>query len=138
MELLHRDITDRIINVFYCAYDELGSGFLEKICQTAMVIALRDAGLRVDERVSFEVPFRGHLLGTFVADIVVEGLVLIEIKSKSAMTPRDEAQTMNYLRASTLEVALLMNFGPKPEFVRRVLTNDRKGQRGSHPPVAQK
>jgi GxxExxY protein len=72
-----------------------------------------------------------------VADIVVEGLVLIEIKSKSAMTPSDEAQTMNYLRASTLEVGLLMNFGPKPAFVRRVLTNDRKAQRGAHPPVVQ-
>jgi GxxExxY protein len=137
MELLHRDITERIINVFYAVYDELGSGFLEKICQTAMVMALREAGLRVNERVSFEVLFRGQLLGIFVADIVVEGLVLIEIKSKSAMTPRDEAQTMNYLRASTLEVALLMNFGPKAEFRRRVFTNDRKAQRGAHPAVAQ-
>lgn len=136
MELLHRALTDRIINVFYIAYDELGSGFLERICQIAMVMALRSAGLIVEERVPFEVYFRSELIGSFVADIVVEGLVLIEIKSKSALTPTDEAQVMNYLRASTLEVALLMNFGPKPEFRRRFLTNDRKAQRGAHPETA--
>jgi GxxExxY protein len=136
MELLHRDLTDRILSVFYAVYDELGSGFLERVCQTAMVMALRAAGLRVAERVPFEVYFRGELIGTFIADIVVEGLVLIEIKSKSVLTPMDEAQTMNYLRASTLEVALLMNFGPKPDFRRRVLTNDRKTQRGARPDLA--
>jgi GxxExxY protein len=136
MELLHRELTDRIINVFYGTYDELGSGFLERICQTAMVMALRSAGLRVLERVPYEVYFRGELLGTFIADIVVEGLVLIEIKSKSGLTPGDEAQVMNYLRASDLEVALIMNFGPTPQFRRRVFTNQRKAQRGEHPAVA--
>ena len=136
MELLHRELTDRIINVFYAVYDELGSGFLEKICQAAMVMALRSAGLKVAERVPFEVYFRGQLLGTFIADIVVEGLVLIEIKSRSALTLSDEAQVMNYLRASDLEVALIMNFGSKPEFRRRVYTNVRKAERGAHPAVA--
>jgi GxxExxY protein len=135
MELLHRELTDRIINVFYAVYDELGSGFLEKICQAAMVMALRSAGLKVAERVPFEVYFRGQLLGTFIADIVVEGLVLIEIKSRSALTMSDEAQVMNYLRASNLEVALIMNFGAKPEFRRRVYTNARKAERGAHPAV---
>jgi len=137
MELLHRPLTDRIINVFYAVYDELGTGFLEKVCQAAMVKALRSAGLKVAERVPFEVYFRGELIGTFIADIVVEGLILIEIKSKSGLTFADEAQAMNYLRASPLEVALIMNFGPKPEFRRRVFTNDRKAQRGSHPESAE-
>ena len=126
MELLHRDLTERIIAVFYAVHHELGSGFLEKICQAAMVIALREAGLTVAERVSYPVFFRQHLLGDFYADIVVDGLVLVEIKSKSSIHGHDEAQAMNYLRASTLEVALIMNFGPKPEHVRRILTNDRK------------
>ena len=87
----------------------------------------------VEERVPFDVYFRGELLGTFIADIVVQGLILIEIKSKSGLTFSDEAQAMNYLRASTLEVALIMNFGAKPEFRRRVYTNVRKAQRGEHP-----
>jgi GxxExxY protein len=112
MDRLHRQLTDRIINVFYAVYDELGAGFLEKICQTAMVMALRSAGFRVQERVPFEVCFRGELIGSFIADIVVEGLILIEIKSKSALISIDEAQALNYLRVSDLEVASIMNFGP--------------------------
>ena len=136
MDLLHRQLTDRIINVFYAVYDELGAGFLEKICQTAMVMALRSAGFRVQERVPFEVCFRGELIGSFIADVVVESLILIEIKSKSALTPIDEAQALNYLRVSDLEVALIMNFGPRPDFRRRVYTNDRKTQRGGRPDVA--
>ena len=126
MQLLHYDLTEKIIGVFYDVYRELGSGFLERICQSAMVIALREAGLTVLEGVSYPVHFRGQLLGTFRPDIVVNDLVLVEIKSKSALHPHDEAQAINYLRVSHLEVALIMNFGPKPEHNRRVLTNDRK------------
>lgn len=78
------------------------------------------------EHVPFEVFFRGELLGVFFADIVVDGRVLLEIKAATAISAYDEAQTINYLRASTLELALIMNFGPKREFRRRVLTNDQK------------
>jgi GxxExxY protein len=126
MQLLHGDVTERIIGVYHDVHHELGSGFFEKICQAAMVIALRAAGLAVAEHVPYAVYFRGHLLGEFYADIVIEKLVLVEIKSKSALHPHDEAQALNYLRASPLEVALIMNFGPKREYLRRVLTNDRK------------
>jgi len=126
MALLHQELTERIIGVFFEVYAELGHGFLEKICQRAMVIALRDAGLSVVERVPFPVTFRGELLGDFFADIVVNGLVLVEIKATGGLRPWDEAQALNYLRASDLEVALIMNFGPKPEHWRRILTNDRK------------
>ena len=126
MELLHCQLTEKIIGVFFDVYTELGSGFLERICQSAMVIAMREAGLTVLEGVSYPVHFRGQLLGTFRPDIVVNDLVLVEIKSKSALHPHDEAQALNYLRVSQLEVALIMNFGPKREHRRRVLTNDRK------------
>ena len=126
MTLLHHELTERIIAVFYDVYAELGYGFLEKIYQRAMIIALRDAGLPVVERNPFPVTFRGELLGDFFADIVVNDLVLVEIKAISALRPVDEAQALNYLRASHLEVALIMNFGPKKEYWRRILTNDRK------------
>jgi GxxExxY protein len=126
MELLHHDLTQRIIGVYYDVYAELGHGFLERVCQQAMVIALRDAGLRVAERVPFPVMFRGELLGEFFADIVVNDLILAEIKATSVLPPWVEAQALNYLRASPLEVALIMNFGPKREYRRRILTNDRK------------
>jgi GxxExxY protein len=82
--------------------------------------------LSVVERTPFPVLFRGQVLGEFFADIVVNGLVLLEIKAASALVPWHEAQAINYLRASPLEVALIMNFGPKRHYWRRVLTNDRK------------
>ena len=125
MELLHGDVTARIIKVFYKVHDELGFGFLEKVCQAAMVIALKSEGLHVAERV-VPVLFREQVIGVFIADLVVENKVLIEIKSKSALHPFDEAQAINYLRASDLEVALIMNFGPRATYQRRLLTNDCK------------
>jgi GxxExxY protein len=129
MALLHHALTERIIGVYYEVYAELGHGFLERVCQQALVIALREAGLSVAERVPFPVTFRGHLLGDFFGDIVVNGLVLVEVKAASSLHPWDEAQVLNYLRASPLEVALVFNFGPKREFRRQILTNDRKTPR---------
>jgi GxxExxY protein len=108
-------------------YSELGYGFLEKLYQRAMAIALTEAGLFVSRDTRFDVMFRGHCLGQFFADLIVENRVLLEIKATSALQPSDEAQVLNYLRASTIELALLLNFGPKRELKRRVLTNDRKG-----------
>jgi GxxExxY protein len=127
--LLDYEMTEQIIGIYYEVYAELGYGFLEKVCQRAMVIALRRAGLTVKECSPFPVWFRGHLLGDFFTDIIVNGLVLIEVKAASSLHPWDEAQVLNYLRASPLEVALILNFGPKCEFRRRILTNDRKTPR---------
>ena len=78
------------------------------------------------EQVRYEVKFRGQLLGVFFADIVVNGLEIVEVKAASSLHPWDEAQLLNYLRVSPLEVGLVFNFGPKREFRRRILTNDRK------------
>lgn len=138
MELLHYDLTEKIIGIFYDVYNETGSNFLERVVQTAMVIALRSAGLDVVERVSFPVFFRGGIIGEFFPDLVVKGVVLIEIKSKAALTGQDEAQAINYLRVSPLEVALILNFGNKPQVVRRVLSNARKSHRGVPGPVDSK
>ena len=126
MRMLHEDLTKRIVGVYYEVYNELGHGFLERVCQTAMVMALTEAGLSVVQNVPFQVWFRGVSIGDFVADVIVEGKVLVELKSASALHPWNEAQVLNYLRVSSLEVALLMNFGPKPEYRRRILTNERK------------
>jgi GxxExxY protein len=138
MELLHYDITEKIIGIFYDVYNETGSNFLEKVVQTALVIALRSAGLTVQERVSFPVFFRGEIIGEFFPDLIVNGVVLVEVKSKHVLVSMDEAQLINYLRVSTLEVALVLNFGAKPQVQRRVLSNARKSQRGAIPPVDSK
>ena len=86
MPLLHASLTEQIIGLYYDVYAELGHGFLERICQSALVIALREAGLSVVEQVPYEVKFRGHLLGKFFADAVVNELVLLEVKAEAACT----------------------------------------------------
>jgi len=123
---LHWDITERILGVFHEVHYEIGDGFLESICEAAMVIALREAGLEVTQDARFTVTFRGQEIGRFIPDMIVNGVVLVEIKSCREIEPRHKAQTINYLRVSPLEVALLLNFGPKPQFDRLILTNDRK------------
>lgn len=124
--LLHGELTEKIIGVYHAAHHELGDGYLEIICQKVMVIALRDAGLAASEGMRFDVHFRGHLIGSFYPDLVVNGLVLMELKSCPALEQRHRAQMINYLRASPLEVGLLLNFGPKREFERFVYGNERK------------
>lgn len=126
MPILHEEITEKILGVFYDVYNELGYGFLESVCQAAMVMALTQSRLQVEQNVPFQVWFRGVSIGSFAADLIVAGKVIVEIKSASALHPWNEAQLLNYLRVSSIEVGLLMNFGPKPEYRRRILTNDRK------------
>ena len=125
-DLLHQDLTERIIGVYYDVRRELGSGFLEKVCHRAMVIALRQAGLEVEEEVRLPVYFRGILIGDFSADMIVNGLVLVEVKCCPALEPRHKAQVINYLCACDLEVGLLFNFGAATQFQRLAFMNERK------------
>ena len=124
--LKHRELTEKIIGVFYDVYNEFGFGFLESCCQQAMMIALTQAGLRVEPEVPVPVWFRGQQVGLFYADLLVEGLVLIELESVRTIEPAHEAQLLHYLRATLLEVGLLLNFGHKPEFKRLAYDNARK------------
>ena len=124
--LLHRELTDSIIGVFYDVYNELGFGFLESVYEAAMVIALRDRGLQVDQQVAIPVWFRGQKIGTFEADLIVERSVIIELKAVRQVADAHIAQLMHYLRATQIEVGLVMNFGHTPEFKRRVFENTRK------------
>jgi GxxExxY protein len=98
---LHWDLTEKIIGAYHRAHYEFGSGFLEKLCQRVMVIALRDAGLSVEEQVPVLITFRGQVIGECVFDIVVNGLVLVEVKAGARLEPRHRAQVMNYLRAAS-------------------------------------
>lgn len=129
----HGQITSRVIKVFYDVYNELGHGFLESVYERAMCVALREAGLRVIAQHPISVNFRGQSIGEFIADLIVEDCVLIELKAARALDTSHEAQTLNYLRATDIEVGLLMNFGPKPEFKRLLFDNDRKAARPNFP-----
>jgi GxxExxY protein len=127
-EYLHEELTKRIIGVFYEVYNELGHGFLESVYHNAMVLALRQAGLMVESKVPVPVWFRGQQVGAFEVDILVERKVLLELKAVRALESAHEAQTLNYLRATPIEVGLLLNFGPKPQVRRFAFSNTRKRQ----------
>jgi GxxExxY protein len=118
--------THKIIGVFFDVYNELGAGFLESVYQTAMAMALEDAGLHCELEKPISVLFRGRPAGTFRADLVVERTVLLELKAARSIDEAFERQLLNYLRATDLEVGLLLNFGPKPGFRRLAYDNQRK------------
>ncbi|HLO40293.1 MAG TPA: GxxExxY protein [Phycisphaerales bacterium] len=122
----HRDLTDRIIGVFYAVYKELGSGFLESVYEHSMAVALAQAGIASIRQCPLQVHFRGQIVGEFRVDIIVENAVIMELKSARTICREHEAQVLNYLRASTMEVALILNFGPRPELRRLAYENTRK------------
>lgn len=122
----HEELTGRVIGVFYEVYNELGHGFLESVYQKSLAIALNEAGIQASLRVPVPVWFRGRKVGNFYADLVVGKLVLVELKAGRALEPAHEAQLLNYLRATEIEVGLLLNFGPKPQLKRMAFDNARK------------
>lgn len=125
-DLKHGLITDKILGVFYDVYNELGHGFLESVYHRSLVLALESVGLKVCSRVAIPVWFRGFQVGHFEADVVVESCVLLELKAARSLDSSHRAQLMNYLRATEIEVGLLLNFGETPEFKRVVFDNLKK------------
>jgi GxxExxY protein len=124
--LKHRELTERIIGVFYDVYNELGHGFLESVHEQALAFALVQAGMKVERQVAVLVWFHGHQIGDFRADVLVEGKVLLELKAARTIDQAHEKQLLNYLRATDIEVGLLLNFGVAPQFRRLVYENERK------------
>lgn len=124
--LKHFDLSEKIIGVFYDVYDELGHGFLESTYAEAMVIALEDAGLAVAREIPVPVWFRGRKAGQYFADLMVEDTILLELKAARSLEAAHEAQLLHYLRATNIEVGLLLNFGIRPQFRRLLFDNERK------------
>ena len=124
--LKHGQLTEKIIGIFYEVYNELGYGFLESVYQKSMFKALRSTGLATEAQVSVPVWFRGEQIGDFYADLIVEGIVILELKAARAIERSHEAQLLNYLKATDVEVGLLLNFGERPEFRRLLFDNERK------------
>ena len=128
-DLKHGLITDQILRVFYDVYNELGHGFVESVYHRSLVLALESVGLNVCSRISIPVWFRGTQVGHFEADILVETCVLLELKAIRALDSSHRAQLLNYLRATDIEVGLLLNFGERPEFKRLIFDNLNKKTR---------
>ena len=126
--LKHEDITDVVIKTFFDVYNEL-AGFPEFVLRSAMTIAIREAGLSAAEEVPLPVWFRGHQIVKFKADLIVQSCVIVEIKARTEVDPFNRAQVLHYLKATDLEVGLLLNFGRRPEFSRVIYENARKSRR---------
>jgi GxxExxY protein len=124
--LKHAELTDKVIGVFYDVCNELGHGFVESVYRNAMQLALTESGLAVKREVQIPVWFRGTNVGDFRADLTVEDAVLLELKTAVTIERSHEAQTLNYLRATSIEVALILNFGPRAHFRRLVFDNKEK------------
>lgn len=122
----HSDLTEQIIGAFYTVYSSLGYGFLEKVYAKALMIELKKRGMNPRDELPIHVYYDGQLIGEYFADLVVNDLVILEIKAAKSLVVEHEAQLLNYLKATPYEVGLLLNFGPKPETKRRSFDNNRK------------
>ena len=125
-DLKHGLLTEKIIGVFYDVYNELGHGFLESVYQRSLVLALESVGLNARSKIQIPVWFHGQEVGHFEGEILVENCVLLELKAARALVSNHRAQLLNYLRATEIEVGLLLNFGEKPEFKRLIFDNLKK------------
>ena len=125
-DYLHSDLTSSVIKAFYDVYNELGFGFLEKVYENALAIELRQHGFTVGQQAPIPVWYHGHQVGAYYADLVVNGSVILELKAADSLVEDHEKQLLNYLKASALEVGLLLNFGRKPEIRRKIYETARK------------
>jgi GxxExxY protein len=127
MGFKHTDITELIIKAFYKVYGTLGYGFLERVYRKAMVIELRKLGLDVEPEARITVYYGDEVVGEYSADLLVGDAVLAKLKAAKRLLEENEAQLLNYLKATPYEVGLLLNFGLKPEIKRKAFDNTRKG-----------
>lgn len=124
----YSESTEDVIYCFYRVYNTLGPGFLESVYENALCIELRKLGIEYKQQAPLTVLYEGQPVGEFRADLIVDNCVVVELKAARAIEPAFEAQVLNYLRATDMEVGLLLNFGPKPEFRRLIFDNDYKSR----------
>ena len=122
----HKELTEKIIRIFYRIYNELGYGFLEKVYENAMMIEFKIECIPAISQFPIKVFYKEEVIGEYYADILVDEKVIVEIKATRTLALEHEAQLLNYLRATDIEVGLLLNFGPKPQIKRKVFDNSRK------------
>ncbi len=126
MKMLHDNLTERVIKAFYEVYNTLGYGFLEKVYENAMVLELQKGGLKVVQQAPIHVFYNGQIIGDYFADLLIEEKVIVELKSTKTISNEHIAQILNYLKATNIEVGLILNFGPRPQVKRKVYDNHLK------------
>jgi GxxExxY protein len=128
-KILHYDLTELILKSFYKVYNVLGYGFLEKVYENALKLELANVGLNPVSQKNIKVQYLGREVGDYYADIIVNDLIIVELKAAESLCDEHEAQLINYLKATDKEVGLLLNFGKKPEFIRKIFMNENKNLR---------
>ena len=131
--LKHGEVTEKLIGIFFGIYNELGHGFLESVYEEAFSLALAESDVFFQRQTAVPAWFHGHKIGDFRADLLVDGKVIVELKTGRDVDPAWEKQLLNYLRATDIEVGLLFNFGPTAQFRRFVFENERKHPRSPAP-----
>lgn len=124
--ILHKELTGSILKLFYEVYNEIGYGFLEKVYQNALYNELKNNGFKVESQKQIKVYYKNIEVGEYYADLIVNDKVILELKATEAITEAHEFQLLNYLKSTNIEVGLLLNFGKKPEFCRKIFQNYRK------------
>lgn len=122
----YSNITDIIIKAYYNVYNKLGYGFLEKVYENSMMLELKELGLDCKNQQPIDVFYYDDKVGEYFADIIVEEKVIVELKSAGTLLEEHECQLVNYLKATDIEVGLLLNFGKEPEFKRKVFSKKYK------------
>ena len=123
----HSELTGKILGAFFQLHKELGFGFSEKVYESAFEILLKELGLTVERQKEITVYFHEKVVGEYKADMIINGVVLLELKSVEKLIDAHDAQLLNYLKATEIEVGLLLNFGRQAEFHRKIYDNSRKG-----------
>ncbi len=129
MSYKYCDLTLNILNAFYHVYNKLGYGFLEKVYENALAHELRKRGFTIAQQAPIKVTYDGIIVGNYFADILVNNAVILELKAAETIAEEHEAQLLNYLKASQIDVGLVLNFGPKPQIKRRIFETARKIER---------
>jgi GxxExxY protein len=110
-DILHKELSYKIVGLAMQLHSELGYGFLEKVYENALMILLRENGIKAEQQVPIKVYYHGEIVGDYIADILVEDCIILELKSQENLARSYKAQTINYLKATSLKLAILLNFG---------------------------
>jgi GxxExxY protein len=124
MKYLLEDKTEKIIKCFYSVYNTLGYGFLEKVYENALYMELLNDGFSCERQKQIMVYYKDEEVGEYYADILVDNEIILELKAAESLSKEHEYQLINYLRATNIELGLLLNFGKKPEIKRKIFSND--------------
>jgi GxxExxY protein len=122
----YKELTERVIRIFYRVFNKLGYGFLERVYENAMMIELKKEAIFAVSQFAIKVFYDGEIIGEYYADVLVDNKLILEIKAARHLLEENEAPLLNYLKATDIEVGLLLNFGPSPGIRRRAFDNSRK------------